>query len=282
MKIQAIALDLDGTLLNSERMISSRTKNTLIKAQQLGIKVMIASGRSANGLRPFAEELELHKYGGLLISNNGAVVQDPNGQITYLNDTIHIPAMQKLIQHARNYDTLTVLTDHDYIYATNVESAIIQTENGPLNVVEAESIDCDLEIIELEHFDNFDKPISKMMVVSHEEYMQEHRDTIVAPVKEKISFEYTEPYFVEFMKKGTNKANGLEAALNVLNIPRENTIAFGDGENDLSIIQHAGIGVAMGNATENILQQSDFTTHSNDEDGIATFLEEKVLTTIKK
>lgn len=279
MEIKAIALDLDGTLLNSERKISKETKEALIKAQEMDIKVMIASGRSANGLRPFAEELKLHKYGGLLISNNGAVVQDPHGDVMHLNDTIHIPTMKKLIQHVSQYNAVIGLMDHDNIYALNAEEAVIDTGNeGLLNVIKGESVDCGLEIIELDHFDDFDKPISKFLVASHLDYMAEHREAIIAPVKDEISFEYTAPYFIEFMKKGTNKANGLEAALKVLNIPRAHTIAFGDGENDLSLIQYAGTGIAMDNATANIKEHADLQTHSNDENGIATFLEEKLFT----
>lgn len=283
MEIKAIVLDLDGTLLNSERKISKETKEALIRAQKMGIKVMIASGRSANGLRPFAEELELHKYGGLLISNNGAVVEDPFGEVMHLNNTIHIPAMQKLIQHVSRYDAVMGLMDHNNIYALNGVNSVIDTgDEGLLNVVEGESIDCGLEIIELDHFDDFDKPISKFLVASHLDYMDEHREAIIAPVKDEISFEYTTPYFIEFMRKGTNKANGLEAALKVLNIPRAHSIAFGDGENDLSLIQYAGTGVAMGNATPNIKRHADFLTHSNDENGISTFLEDKLFTKILK
>ncbi len=74
--IKAILLDLDGTLLNDQKLISPQTKQTLLDLQDEGVKVFLASGRPKQGIEPFADELRLHEYGGLLVSSNGACVTD--------------------------------------------------------------------------------------------------------------------------------------------------------------------------------------------------------------
>src|SRR5690625_1800399 len=104
MEIKAIVLDIDGTLLTTDRRITKRTREAIIEAQELGIKVILAAGRSSNGVIPFAEELEIHNYGGLIVSNNGAVVVNGSNKTVYHNETVDIAAMKKLIQHLEQFD----------------------------------------------------------------------------------------------------------------------------------------------------------------------------------
>lgn len=281
MEIKAIVLDIDGTLLTTDRRITKRTREAIIEAQELGIKVILASGRSSNGLIPFAEELKIHNYGGLIVSNNGAVVVNGSNKTVYHNETVDIPAMKKLIQHLEQFDVHILLMDHNYLYTVNVENAVIQSEAHKFNVALAESEDCGLEIQELRHLNNFDIPVNKINIATNPPELLKIREEILAPIKNDISYSFTSPYFIEIMKKGIDKARGLDAALQELNLTNKQAIAFGDGENDLSLIRHAGIGVAMGNATENIKNHANFITHSNDEDGIVKVLEEKVFNKIK-
>lgn len=276
MEIEAIVVDVDGTLLNTKRLITPETKAALIKAQEQGIKVFIATGRATNGVRGFAKTLEMHKNGGLIISNNGATVEDPLGEVVHHNATIEIPVMQRVLRHLENFDTYILLFDGEYIYSADREHAVIETNFGTENIVEMESVDCGLEIMELTSYENFDRPVNKMTIAKSVDYIQKHREKIVEPFVDEIGIEFTAPFFVDVMKKGTNKATGLEAALKKLDIPREKVVAFGDGENDLKLIQYAGVGVAMANGTKNVRKHADYITDTNDEHGIATFLEKYV------
>ena len=88
MKYKVLALDLDGTLTNSQKKITPRTKETLIKAQQQGLKIILASGRPPFGIKPIAEELELKKYGGYILAFNGGAVIDCSTGETIMQQTL--------------------------------------------------------------------------------------------------------------------------------------------------------------------------------------------------
>jgi len=277
MDIQAIVLDIDGTLLTSDRKITKKTKEALLTAQEAGIKLLLASGRSTFGLVPFAKELNMQKYGGLLIANNGAMVTDASGNKMHLNETIHQTPVKSLIQHIQYFDAHVMLMDHKKLHTMNVEQAVIETEKGPLNVVIAESEDCGLEIVEHAHLNDFNEPVTKITIAAKPTKLSEMSKELMAPIEQEVSHAFTSPHFIEIMKKGVDKAYGLDAALETLGISNKQAIAFCDGENDLPLIQHAGIGVAMGNATENVKKHADLITHTNDNDGIAEVLKTHIL-----
>ena len=116
-------------------------------------------------------------------------------------------------------------------------------------------------------------PIPKMLMVGHGEYMATVEQKIQEVMQGRLSIYRSEPFFLEVMAKGIDKAASLERLLQHTGIKREEMIACGDGFNDLSMIKFAGLGVAMQNAQEVVKQQADYITDSNDEDGVAKVVE---------
>lgn len=113
--IQAILLDLDGTLLNDQKMISPRTKQILLDLQANGVKVVLTSGRPKRGIDPFAEELMLHKNGGLIVSSNGACVTDARTNETLFEQAINQDDAIAILDHLTGFDVIPMINDETYM-----------------------------------------------------------------------------------------------------------------------------------------------------------------------
>jgi Cof subfamily protein (haloacid dehalogenase superfamily) len=126
-----------------------------------------------------------------------------------------------------------------------------------------------------EHVDlaaDIDWAPNKIMTVGVPSYLQEHHAEIAAPFEGELSAMFTAPFYFEFTPLGVDKAHSMELALERLGIDRSEVAAFGDAENDTSMIAFAGHGVAMGNAVEATKAAAEFVTADNDHDGIADAL----------
>ena len=129
MKYKLIALDLDGTLKNSQNKITPLTKEVLIKAQEMGIKVVLASGRPTPGLRHEAKELELEKYGDLLfLSFNGASIIEYRSQTPIYQKTLSMEEAKEIYRYSKNYQLACLTYDHDVIISENVDDEYVCIE----------------------------------------------------------------------------------------------------------------------------------------------------------
>lgn len=274
MALKAIVMDIDGTLVSSQKKITTKTKEALINAQKNGIKVILASGRPTRGMYGYAKELELEKYEGFLVSYNGAVVTDCKTNEILFNQTLSVKDGQDILNHLKKFDVIPMLYKDEYMYVSNVYKNMIDLPDGPYNIVEYEARGCDFLICEkanLAAFANF--PMNKILVAGNPLYLKEKVEEMYAPFTEKVSCVFSAPFYLEFTDKGIDKAKALSTVLPPLGIESVDVISFGDGQNDLSIIEYAGMGVAMGNAVEELKNIANHITLSNDEDGIAVALE---------
>ena len=114
-----------------------------------------------------------------------------------------------------------------------------------------------------------DYPLNKILTAGDPDYLQENYKNIMEPFKDTLSCMFTAPFYFEFTAKGIDKAKALDTVLSPMGFKREEMIAFGDGHNDASMVEYAGIGVAMGNAVDDLKAIADEVTFSNEEDGIA-------------
>lgn len=259
MTYKLIALDLDGTLKNSQNKITDKTKEALIECQKRGIKVVLASGRPTPGLRYEAAELEIEKYGGFILSFNGGRVNDlQNDKIIY-EKAVEKKYADEIYDRAKQYG-LAVMT---------YEGLNILTEDDDDEYVNVESRICDLHI---QHTDDWKKEttctINKVLLTGKPEYVAQIEAEFKAPYEGVLSIYRSAPYFIEVMAQNIDKAASLEKLCEYMGITREEMIAFGDGFNDISMIKFAGLGVAMGNAQDVVKEAADEITLSNDEDGI--------------
>lgn len=269
MKYKLLVLDVDGTLLNEEREISKRTLAALLKVQQMGVRIVLASGRPTYGLLPLAKTLELGNYGGFLLSYNGCqIIKADNGEILF-ERRINPEMLPYLEKKARKNDFAIFTYHDDTILTDSPDNEHIRME-AQLN---------NLKIIREEEFSTaIDFAPCKCMLVSDDEEalvgLEQHWKKRLAGTLDAFR---SETYFLEVVPCGIDKANTLGALLEHLDIQREEVIAIGDGVCDVTMLQLAGMGIAMGHAQDSVKVCADYVTASNEEDGVALAVEKLIL-----
>lgn len=277
MDVKAIVLDIDGTLLNDEKKLTTLTKEALINAQKNGIKVILASGRPTPGMLKYVEELEMAKYNGMIVSYNGAHVLDVSTQKELFSQPLSIESSKNILEHLKQFDVKPMIAKDEYMYVNDVFDGMLDLgdPDGLFNIIKYESRGGNFQLCEKEDLAAFvDFPLHKILVAGQPDYLQENWQAILAPFEQSVSGMFSAPVYFEFTDKGIDKANALEQTLKPLGIHEEHIISFGDGHNDLSLINYAGMGVAMGNAVDDLKKAADKITSSNNEDGIAKALAE--------
>ena len=269
MKYKLLVLDVDGTLLNNEKEISKRTLSTLLKAQHTGIRIVLASGRPTSGLLPLAKALEMGNFGGFIVSYNGAqIINAENGEVMF--DKRINPELIPYLEKKARKNNFSIFTYHDeYLLTDNADNVHIRREAWLNN----------LRIMEEEEFSiAIDFAPCKCVLVSDDEEalrgLEAHWKRRLDGVLDVFP---SEPYFLEVVPCGVDKANTLGVLMEQLGVKREEVIAIGDGVADVTMLQLAGKSVAMGHAQDSVRICADYVTASNEEDGVAQAVEKLVL-----
>lgn len=273
MKYKLLVLDVDGTLLNDEREISKRTLAALLKVQQMGVRIVLASGRPTYGLMPLAKTLELGNYGGFVLSYNGCqIIKAQNGEILF--ERRINPEMLPYLEKKARKNGFAIFTYHD--------NTLI-TDSPDNEYIKNEALLNNLKIIKEDEFSTaIDFAPCKCMLVSDKEKaligLEQHWEKRLAGTLDAFR---SEPYFLEVVPCGVNKANTLGALLEHLGVTREEVIAVGDGVCDVTMLQLAGMGVAMGHSQDSVKVCADYVTASNEEDGVALAVEKLILAEVR-
>ncbi|WP_300920336.1 Cof-type HAD-IIB family hydrolase [uncultured Dubosiella sp.] len=272
-----LVLDIDGTLLSSEKKLTKRTKEALIEAQKQGWLLILASGRPVNGLMRFSRELKMDAFGGALVAFNGSKVVDMRSGEVLFEQPMSVSEGKAVLEHLKNFDVI-VLIDHDEYMLTNDVYRTIERNGRDFAVIEYESRSNNYLLCEKKDLAAFvDFPLNKILTAATPAYLQAHWKEMAAPFQDRLNSMFTADFYFEFTAKGIDKAQALRKTMEKLGCRPEDMIAFGDAQNDRSMLEMAGVGIAMGNATDELKQVADVITCSNDEDGIAVYLEEHVL-----
>lgn len=273
MKYKLLVLDVDGTLLNDEREISKRTLAALLKVQQMGVRIVLASGRPTYGLMPLAKTLELGNYGGFVLSYNGCqIIKAQNGEILF--ERRINPEMLPYLEKKARKNGFAIFTYHD---------DTLITDSPDNEYIKNEALLNNLKIIREDEFSTaIDFAPCKCMLVSDKEKaligLEQHWEKRLAGTLDAFR---SEPYFLEVVPCGVNKANTLGALLEHLGVTREEVIAVGDGVCDVTMLQLAGMGVAMGHSQDSVKVCVDYVTASNEEDGVALAVEKLILAEVR-
>lgn len=264
MKYKLLVLDLDGTLTNAKKEITLRNREALIHAQEQGVKLILASGRPTFGIAPLADELRMKEFGGFILSYNGGEIIDwSTGEIVYAN-VLPDKVIAQLYECATR-NQLPILTyDHQYIITEYPNDDYVRKE-AFLNKMQIYPSTDFLKDICL--------PLPKCLIVGEPHRLIPVEAELSVGLQGQLNVYRSEPFFLELVPQGIDKAQSLSVLLNKLNMNREEMVAVGDGYNDLSMIQFAGLGVAMGNAQEPVKKVADYITFSNEEDGVAVVVD---------
>ena len=263
-----IALDMDGTLLTSEKKISERTKNALKKAEEKGVKVVLASGRPLEGISRYLEELDLLKHDDYVLSYNGGVVRNTRTKECVYKSVLKGSDLKKIYKISKELNV--------NIHAFSVKDGLITPKISRYTEYEAEMNNIQIAIRDFNDIDDNDE-IIKVMMIDEAEILDPAISKLPKELYEEYNVFKSAPFFLEFTNKMVDKGLGLKELGAYLNIKQEEIIACGDAGNDVSMIKYAGLGVAMANATEDVLECADYITKSNDEDGIAEVVEKYIL-----
>ena len=268
--IKVIILDVDGTLTNSKKIVTKKTKNALIKAQEKGAILVLASGRPTSGLMDLAKELKMNENNGLLVAFNGSKVVDCENNKVLFNETMSIKEGQAVLEHLKNFNVKPMIDKDDYMYVNNVFDNEINYKGVPFNIIQYEARGGKFKLWEKDDLAAFaDYPLNKILTAGEPEYLKAHYKEMMEPFKDTLNCMFTADFYFEFTAKGIDKAKALDSVLIPMGYKKEEMIAFGDGHNDASMVKYAGIGVAMANAVDDLKAIANEITLSNEEDGIA-------------
>ena len=259
-----IALDLDGTLTNSHKEVSPRTRQALIQAQDDKTVIVLASGRPTYGIAPVAQCLEMNRYGGYILSYNGGQIINWKTKEVLYERNLPPEAIPSIVQYAR---------DKGYALLGYAGNEIV-TENPDDEYVHEESRINKMGIRPVERLqDSLDPHPAKLLMTGHPADMEKAEQELSRMLSPMMDVYRSAPFFIELVPKGIDKAQSLRRLLGHVNLTPADMVAFGDGYNDLTMLHLAGTGVAMANAAPEVRAEADCVTLSNDADGIAVALE---------
>lgn len=264
-----IALDIDGTLLNTEKKITKDVFTSIQEAKKSGTKVVLSTGRPLPGVTPLLEELNLTDDGDYVICFNGAVVQEVKSEKVISNIEMNYDDFKNI------YDVVKELNTNVHI---NTPTNVITPHKVPSKYTLLESNLNQIPIVyknEDEINDNI--TFCKIMIVDEPERLEEILNLIPKKLYDNYTVVRSAPFFLEFLNKKANKGTALQALCENIGIDIENTIAVGDEENDQHMINLAGLGVAMGNARDSIKNIANYITKSNNEHGVAHVIDKFIL-----
>lgn len=268
--IKVIIMDVDGTLTNNNKIITEKTKQALIKAQENGAILILASGRPTSGLMDIAKELKMNDNHGLLVSYNGSKVTDCETNKVLFNETMTVSEGQAVLEHMKKFNVIPMIDKDNYMYVNDVFNNEINYKGNLLNIIQYEARGGKFKLCEKDDLAAFaDYPLNKILTAGDPEYLKAHYKEMMEPFKDTLNCVFTADFYFEFTAKGIDKAKALDTILIPMGYKKEEMIAFGDGHNDASMVKYAGIGVAMSNAVDDLKSIADEVTLSNEEDGIA-------------
>ena len=272
MSYKLVAIDMDGTLLDSKGRVSNRTRQAIYEASKKGVYIILATGRILKSAVNHAIELDLKKP---IISSNGAVIIDENKEIIYQK-----PINSRSVKEVTEIGKSEGIYFHFYDDVSFYSNIYIEEVFNFYNTDESKKSGNE---IKMNIFDNVDEIIgNKDINVYKFLFIDDDRsklDNLQYRLKslEDICICSSWGNNLEVTDRDVSKGNGLKYLCNRLNISAKDVIAIGDNENDISMIEYAGLGVAMGNGVEKAKSISDLITSTNDEDGVAKIIEKYIL-----
>ena len=260
LKIKIVFFDIDGTLTNSNKVMSENTINTLNKLIEKNIFIVLCSGRANSYIKQYLKQINKSKYS---ISNNGALIYDNELNKIIISHTLYSKDLEYLWNYSNETKSSFIINTVNNKYSNKfVKNKVDKIIIDKLSDVKEDKLQLvisndDINIMnELEMYIN-NKTNLKVINKSFD-YLNEIKDGY---------------YFFDVVNKNVNKGNAINDLLKVLNINKKNSLCFGDSVNDIDMFKSVGIKVAMGNAIEDLKNIADYVTDTNDEDGISKFFD---------
>ncbi|SHJ36857.1 hypothetical protein SAMN02745975_01933 [Geosporobacter subterraneus DSM 17957] len=260
-----VAIDLDDTLLDNDNQISRQNKEVIERLLDKGMIVTIISGRSYASIKRYVDLLRLKHLCGSL--NGASIILPENDEIVYRRAIHHDICRELIIEieplgvHINYYHDSKVLSSKQ----TKQAEAYMQLTNIEIDYVSS-----------LKEYSR-EYAATKILLIDDNEKLEPIRQKISPKFIENVNISYSKPIFLEIFNKDVSKGKALQYIAEYYGIQREEIIAIGDGETDISMIEYAGIGIAMGNSSQRVKEKANYIAETNQQNGVAKILEKLIL-----
>ena len=263
MSIKLIASDIDGTLVTDDKRLLPETAKAILRFEQTGGIFVIASGRPLKGIMKYADELEMSKYGGYIISFNGSFILDLGHLKPLVKRFIDVDTAREVVRTADRYNmSITTYSEGTAITQRATDRYfMLETSINELEIKYTESL-----------VDYITFPVPKFLITGEPKDLEEYEKILNNELNNVTVFR-SEPFFLEIVPKSVNKGTSLDIIRKHLDLKKDSVIAFGDGFNDVSLLESAGLGIAMKNAQAPVIKAADYVTRSNNENGVGEAIE---------
>ncbi len=258
--MKAVALDLDGTLLTSTKDITKENIETLEALEKKGVKIIIVTGRPIVTAKKALEPLKIKVD---LICGNGAVVYDVREDKIIEENLLQAPQLKKIIEFCREKKQNLNIYKGNHWFAENSDS-----EESKLY---KKGVKMDPVVVDFKTLEN--ENVVKTILIGEHDHLENIKKELEDLMGDEVYMTFSQERYLEVLNKDVNKGKALKRHLERNSISLDECIAFGDAPNDEEMLKIVGIGVTMGNAHEEVKTLTKYTTDTNDNSGVAKFLE---------
>ncbi len=264
-EIRLVAIDIDGTLLRSDKTLSPAVIDSVKAVSRRGVRVVLASARPPRGIRAIYERLGLNT---LQINYNGALIHDAHRRLHVYHRPLPPRLAKRIATMARRRDP------HVGVYAEILDRWYTDRAHEQPQIETAKTFPPDY-VGPLESFLHL--PITKLMLVAPPQRLQSIRRIIYAQFSRSVGFAISDPHVLQIIHRDVDKAAALRLTATHYGVQQDQVMAIGDAPNDIGMLRWARLGVALANAWEQTRQAAHTTAPSNDDDGVAVALQEHIL-----
>ena len=258
MDYKLIAVDIDGTLLNSQGVLTENTKKAIQEAVDTGVVFVICTGRPIQGVKSLNEEINRDLP---FITYNGAMVIKGTSREILYQCTLPKNLAKEVYGIGTLYDTTIIVWSDNKLYV-NCENDKAKEYSKFINT----------PYIKIDSMDEIPAEITKILWYDDHEKLSKYQDDFKDKIDKRIVHHFSRPFYLEFVDEKATKGIAIQKLCEEYGFDIAQTIAIGDGHNDLSMIKEAGLGVAMENAPDDIKKHAQYITTSCDEDGVANVI----------
>ena len=266
-----VAIDLDGTLVTDEKELTKKTVEVIKEASKKGVKIMISSGRSFYRLERFIDALDLRKENQCTICFNGGMIVENKTKEMLYSKNLNAEEVEELIQLGKALRLPIMIYTKDSHCVEKVPDVVQKNAKNLKGM--------NLKIVNFDDMDFSEKQnyIYKVCFIDKPEKIIEKRKQISEEILKKYEITSSVPEYLEIVKKGIKKSEAIKVVMEKYDIKQDEVMAIGDGENDIEMLDFAGLGIAMENAKEEVKRFANDVTTSNNHDGVANAIEKYIL-----
>ena len=267
--IKLIAIDMDGTLLNSKKELLEETKQYFKNFHNKNTETLlvICTGRPESGIRPYLKDLGYLEENHYIISQNGANIYESQTGKRVMDAFVDSKAIQKWIELGKTHGISVMGAGVDYYYSFDEDPTEwmefdVKIVSGKLKRITTE--------------ESLSTDFYKLLLLGDEKQLNEFETFIPQEWRNEFYVVRSQKYLIEVLTKGVNKAFGLEKLAKELNIQSSEIAAIGDAANDIEMLKYAGLAIAMGNASEEVKAISDIVTDTNENNGVIKAIDQLI------